>query len=639
MARTALMNVMVAAVLKAGRGPCPRLRRGREPPGLAERPGDFVSAADHRADKTLIAELQKARPTYGFLTEESGTIEGSDKGNRWIIDPLDGTTNFLHGIPIFAISLGLEREGQLVAGVVYNPVMNELYVAERGSGAFLNDKRLRVAKRKELGDTVITTGNSVRASKDERYLGEFRRVMGGGRRRALGGLGGDRPRLGRLGPLRRLLAPRAVALGHLSAGILLVREAGGFVTDADNGDAIVHHRLDRRRQRDHPRQAAHAACRRLSPPPRFCRFSLLANHVKRSGGTKEDLKLCDFFGSARGNTIPTSWPRPRFYLWRMIIFLILAAFVALVLYRQAYTAFLSNPGLNAVIIAVLFIGIGLAFRQVLRLFPEIRWVNTFRIAEPGIEVERSPVLLAPMATLLGDRIGRMAISTQTMRSILDSIQMRLDEDREMSRYLVSPAHLPRPARHLLGPVADRFAGVRGDRQPRCLGLDRGHPRKPEDQPAGTSERHGHGLLGLALRPFRLAHLGFLDLQAGQAQATFYNDLEDWLSTVTDLDPEAIQGAAGGGDHGRGPARRHRAPVAHHRGGRRRRRPAGGRLEPARHHRHGQPCRGHPRPRPAYAYRAAGGAHLGRGAVRAAARGPEAAADHLQGAAGAGRGVS
>src|SRR6476660_3790724 len=121
----------------------------------------------------------------------------------------------------------------------------------------------------------------------------------------------------------------------------------------------------------------------------------------------------------------------------MIVFLILAGFLALILFRQAYDFFLSNPVLNGAIIGVLVIGILLSFRQVLRLYPEIRWVNTFRIAEPGIEVERSPVLLAPMATLLGDRIGRMAISTSTMRSILDSIQMRLDEDREMSRYLVN----------------------------------------------------------------------------------------------------------------------------------------------------------------------------------------------------------
>jgi hypothetical protein len=125
---------------------------------------------------------------------------------------------------------------------------------------------------------------------------------------------------------------------------------------------------------------------------------------------------------------PYKLASPQIYLWRMMIFLIITAFLVLILYNQAAAAFMSTPGLNGVIIAVLAIGILLVFRQVLRLFPEIKWVNTFRIAEPGIEVERPPVLLAPMATLLGDRIGRMAISTQTMRSILDSIFMRLDED-------------------------------------------------------------------------------------------------------------------------------------------------------------------------------------------------------------------
>ncbi len=237
MARTALMNVMVAAVLKAGRGLARDFGEVENLQVSLKGPGDFVSAADHRADKTLIAELQKARPTYSFLTEESGTIEGSDKGNRWIIDPLDGTTNFLHGIPIFAISLGLEREGQLVAGVVYNPVLNELYVAERGSGAFLNDKRLRVAKRRELGDTVITTGNSPRANKDERYLGEFRRVMAA--------TAGVRWPGSAAMDLAWVASGRFDAYWHhglspwdISAGILLVREAGGFVTDAEGGDAM-----------------------------------------------------------------------------------------------------------------------------------------------------------------------------------------------------------------------------------------------------------------------------------------------------------------------------------------------------------------------------------------------------------------
>ncbi len=230
----------------------------------------------------------------------------------------------------------------------------------------------------------------------------------------------------------------------------------------------------------------------------------------------------------------------------MIIFVILAAFVALILYQQAYTAFLSNPGLNAVIIAVLIIGILLSFRQVMRLFPEIRWVNTFRIAEPGIEVDRSPVLLAPMATLLGDRIGRMAISTQTMRSILDSIQMRLDEDREMSRYLVNLLIFL----GLLGTfwgllqTVSRVAGVIGslDVSSGSTGVILENLKTSLQGPlAGMGTAFSASLFGLSGSLI----LGFLDLQAGQAQGTFYNDLEDWLSTVTDLDPEMIEGRGAG----------------------------------------------------------------------------------------------
>jgi hypothetical protein len=250
-----------------------------------------------------------------------------------------------------------------------------------------------------------------------------------------------------------------------------------------------------------------------------------------------------FFRRSRAREYdPYKLATPQIYLWRMIIFLILAAFIALILYRQAYTAFLSNPGLNSVIIAVLLIGITLAFRQVLRLFPEIRWVNTFRIAEPGIEVERSPVLLAPMATLLGDRIGRMAISTQTMRSILDSILMRLDEDRDMSRYLVSLLVFLGllgtfwGLLQTVGAVADTIKG---------LDVSSGNTGVIfEDLKAGLAAPLGGMGVAFSSSLFGLAGsliLGFLDLQAGQAQGTFYNDLEDWLSTVTDLDPSMIEG--------------------------------------------------------------------------------------------------
>ena len=254
------------------------------------------------------------------------------------------------------------------------------------------------------------------------------------------------------------------------------------------------------------------------------------------------------FGRARAREYdPYKLATPQIYLWRMIVFLILAGFVALILYQQAYVAFLSNPGLNAVIIAVMVIGVLLSFRQVLRLFPEIRWVNTFRIAEPGIEVDRSPVLLAPMATLLGDRIGRMAISTQTMRSILDSIQMRLDEDREMSRYLVNLLIFL----GLLGTfwgllqTVSRVAGVIGslDVSSGSTGVILENLKTSLQGPLqGMGTAFSASLFGLSGSLI----LGFLDLQAGQAQGTFYNDLEDWLSTVTDLDPDLIEGRGGAG---------------------------------------------------------------------------------------------
>ena len=250
-----------------------------------------------------------------------------------------------------------------------------------------------------------------------------------------------------------------------------------------------------------------------------------------------------FFGRGRAREYdPYKLATPQLYLWRMIIFLIIAGFIALILYRQAYVAFLSNPGLNGVIIAVLFIGILLAFRQVMRLFPEIRWVNTFRVAEPGIEVERTPVLLAPMATLLGDRIGRMAISTATMRSILDSILMRLDEDRDMSRYLVSLLVFL----GLLGTfwgLLQTVAAVANTIQ--NLNVSSGNTGVIfEDLKAGLAAPLSGMGTAFSSSLFGLAGsliLGFLDLQAGQAQNMFYNDLEDWLSTVTDLDPDMIEG--------------------------------------------------------------------------------------------------
>jgi hypothetical protein len=242
---------------------------------------------------------------------------------------------------------------------------------------------------------------------------------------------------------------------------------------------------------------------------------------------------------------PYKLASPQIYLWRMMIFLIITAFLALILYRQASVAFLSNPGLNGVIIAVLAIGILLVFRQVLRLFPEIKWVNTFRVAEPGIEVERPPVLLAPMATLLGDRIGRMAISTQTMRSILDSILMRLDEDRELSRYLVSLLVFLGLLGTFWGLLQTVSAVADTIRDLNVSSANTGVIF--EDLKAGLAAPLGGMGTAFSSSLFGLSGsliLGFLDLQAGQAQNMFYNDLEDWLSTVTDLDPDMLEARGG-----------------------------------------------------------------------------------------------
>jgi hypothetical protein len=232
---------------------------------------------------------------------------------------------------------------------------------------------------------------------------------------------------------------------------------------------------------------------------------------------------------------PFKLSSPRIFLVRMLVFLILCSLVVIVLYRQIWTAFLANPGLNALIIAVLAIGIALAFRQVIRLFPEVNWVNSFRVADPGIAVERPPVLLAPMAVLLGDRIGRMAISSQLMRGILDSIATRLDEARDMSRYMTGLLVFL----GLLGTfwgLIETVGSVGGVINTLKPGGDAGQifDSLKEGLAAplsGMGISFSSSLFGLA----GSLVLGFLDLQTSQAQNRFYTDLEDWLSTtVRDL---------------------------------------------------------------------------------------------------------
>jgi len=227
------MNVMIAAARKAGRR---LIRDFGELENLQvsmKGPGDFVSAADKRTESILVAELQRARPGYGFLLEESGVIEGPDKTHRFIIDPLDGTTNFLHSVPHFCISIGLEREGVLASSLVFNPVTDELYTAEKGHGAYLNDRRLRVAARKNLSESIFATGIPfIGKSGHGEFVGELGRIMeksAGVRRFGSAALDLAYVAAGRFdGFWERHLSPWDVA-----AGILLVTEAGGQVTDLD----------------------------------------------------------------------------------------------------------------------------------------------------------------------------------------------------------------------------------------------------------------------------------------------------------------------------------------------------------------------------------------------------------------------
>ena len=156
--RSAIIIVMTAAARKAARN---LLRDFGEVENLQvskKGPADFVSAADRRAEEILHRELSRARPDFGFLMEERGAIAGADGHNRWIVDPLDGTTNFLHGIPHFCISIGHEKDGEILAGVIYEPLRDEMFWAERGAGAHLNDRRLRVSAREKLSESVVATG-------------------------------------------------------------------------------------------------------------------------------------------------------------------------------------------------------------------------------------------------------------------------------------------------------------------------------------------------------------------------------------------------------------------------------------------------------------------------------------------------
>jgi myo-inositol-1(or 4)-monophosphatase len=240
MPASALLTIMIAAARKAGRGLARDFGELEHLQVSLKGPANFASTADHRSEETLFRELSRARPGYGFLMEERGAVEGPDKTHRWIVDPLDGTTNFLHGVPLFCISIALERDAELVAGVIYNPILDELYTAERGQGAFLNNRRLRVASRRALVDCLIATGipHRGRESGHSRFLrecGALMRHVAGIRRTGSAALDLAWVAAGRFdGYADHQLGPWDVA-----AGTLLVREAGGHVTDGKGGKSML----------------------------------------------------------------------------------------------------------------------------------------------------------------------------------------------------------------------------------------------------------------------------------------------------------------------------------------------------------------------------------------------------------------
>ena len=239
MLHSAVLNVMIKAARRAGRSLKRDLGEVEQLQVSLKGPRNFVTAADHRAEAILREELAKARPDYGFLGEEGGAHPGTDKTHRWIVDPLDGTTNFLHGIPHFAIAIALERSGAIVAGLIYNPANDEMFVAERGKGAFLNDRRIRVAARQRLADSVVGCGlphygrGDLALARSE--IAAAQRAFAGLRRYGAATLDLAWVAAGRLDAFwERDLSP-----WDLAAGSLVVREAGGFISDLDGGDAIL----------------------------------------------------------------------------------------------------------------------------------------------------------------------------------------------------------------------------------------------------------------------------------------------------------------------------------------------------------------------------------------------------------------
>jgi myo-inositol-1(or 4)-monophosphatase len=239
MAQTSpILTIMIAAARKAGRSLARDFGEVENLQVSRKGPADFVSAADHRAEDIIHEALAKARPGYGFVMEERGEVPGTDKTHTWIVDPLDGTLNFLHGVPHFAVSIALAREGELIAGVVYDVAKNEIFHAEKGRGAYLNERRLRVSARSKLGDAIIATGIPFKGREGHgQFLKELERVMAaaaGVRRFGSAALDLAWLAAGRFDGFWE----RGLASWDIAAGVVLVREAGGRASEIDGGDFL-----------------------------------------------------------------------------------------------------------------------------------------------------------------------------------------------------------------------------------------------------------------------------------------------------------------------------------------------------------------------------------------------------------------
>ena len=223
------INIITKACMKASRS---LIRDFGEIENLqvsSKGPGDFVTSADKRTEKIIIEELQKAHPDYGIITEESGIINKANTNNRWIIDPIDGTTNFLNGIPQFAISIGYEEENEIKCGVIFDPIKNEMFCAEKGNGAYLNNSRIRVSNKKKLKDALLVTGGPKQSSKiKEEIFSEFIKVSNNVisiRKFGSAALDVAYVACGRFDGYWQ----RELSYWDIAAGLVILKEAGGLV--------------------------------------------------------------------------------------------------------------------------------------------------------------------------------------------------------------------------------------------------------------------------------------------------------------------------------------------------------------------------------------------------------------------------